>query len=76
MAARGGTHLPTEIYDIPSPWGRAYDTYRNVERRHRNLPIPWERNATHGSSSKPRGSEVLEFYCCLGQTAAHHTNLK
>jgi hypothetical protein len=46
MTARGGTHLPTKIYEIPSSRGPTYLLgYRNVERRHRNLPTP-DRDAT------------------------------
>ena len=36
MTARGGTHPPKKVYDIPSPGDPP--TSKSVRRRHRNLP--------------------------------------
>ena len=58
-----GTHLPTEMYDISRPGAPTFPqkcktfrrrgdppTYRNVRRRHRNLPtLEKERNPVNRS---------------------------
>ena len=81
MTARGGTHLPTEIYDTPSSRGPTYlqkfttsrrrgdpPTYRNVERWHRNLPtLGKERNPGHENSHS--GEHIKEKMLVAGRAS-------
>jgi hypothetical protein len=45
MTARGGTHLPRIVYDIPSPGG---PTHLKKCGEGTVTYLPWERNATLG----------------------------
>jgi hypothetical protein len=48
MTARGGTHPPRKVYDIPSPGGT--HPPQKVYGEGTVTYLPWERNATLGRS--------------------------